>query len=133
MKKVTIIFIVLIQLASAQDNYYYKNNQKQSLTPINVVNTKSLSKVKSTMDYYQNDNGIILGVSDKLIIKLSDEVSLQTYLDEFNITIEKTLSKNLYLLKVENKKLTIDISNILSQKDDVEYAHPDFTKKRVRR
>ena len=133
MKIITIILIILIQLALAQDNYYYKNNQKQSLTPINVVNTKSLSKVKSTMDYYENENGIVLGVSDKLILKLNNEDNLQVYLDEFNITLKKILSKNLYLLKVEDKKSTIDISNRLRQKDDVEYAHPDFTKKRVRR
>jgi len=128
MKNITIIFIVLIQLGCANDSYYYKNNKKVTLTPNTSMLRSSLS-----LDYYQNDKGIILGVSDKLIVKLKDSSSLEKYLSEFNLTLEKTLSKNLYLLKTQNKSLTINISNRLNEKEDVKYAHPDFIKKRMRR
>lgn len=59
---------------------------------------------------------MILGVTDKLILKLKDEKKLKNYLDEFKITLEKTLGQNLYLLKTTNKSLTIDMANRLNGK-----------------
>ena len=120
--------MVLIQYGCASDNYYYKNNQK-------VTITQSVSMLRSNIniDYYQNNQGIVLGVTDRLIVKLKDNKDLEQTLNEFNLRLEKTLSKNLYLLKTINKNLTIDISNRLSEKEYIEYSHPDFIKKRINR
>lgn len=126
-KTITIILILFVQPGCASDNYY-RNNLKVSIKPI-----PSLSKSNSRVDYYQNEHGTVLGVSNKLIVKLKDSSSLEYCLDEFNLTLEKTLGKNLYLLKSSDKNLTIDISNRLNEKDDVKYAHPDFIKKIKRR
>ncbi len=126
--KIVLFFIVLTQFLYASDNYYYKNNKKVTIIP-----TVSLLRATSTIDYYKNDRGIVLGVSDKLILKLQDGNDIQDYLLEFNLIIEKLLAKNLYLLRVKDKSLTIDISNRLSEKEDVLYAHPDFIKKRISR
>lgn len=128
MKNIIIIFVVLIQYGYANDNYYYNNNQKVTITPNN-----SISRSNTNIDYYQNDKGIVLGVTDKLIVKLKDDKNLEQVLNEFTLKIEKTLSKNLYLLKTTNKNLTIDISNRLSEKEYIEYSHPDFIKKRIAR
>lgn len=128
MKKITSVLILLIQLGCASDNYYYKNNQKVSIKP-----STSVLRSDVGIDYYQNDKGILLGVTDKLIVKLKNSNNLKKYLVEFNLIMEKTLGKNLYLLKAQEKSLTIDISNRLSEKEDVVYAHPDFIKQRVRR
>ena len=128
MKNIIIIFIVIIQYGCANDNYYYKNNQKVTITA-----TNSISRSNTNIDYYQNNQGISLGVTDKLIVKLKDVKDLEQILNKFNLTLEKTLSKNLYLLKTTNKNLTIDISNRLSEKEYIEYSHPDFIKKRMSR
>ncbi len=124
---ITIALMLFVQSGCASDNYY-RNNVKVSITPIS-----SISGSNSNVDYYQNEKGIVLGVSNKLLVKLKDSASLANYLDEFNLTLEKTLGKNLYLLKSSDKNLTIDIANRLNEKDDVEYSHPDFIKKRMRR
>ena len=128
MKNLIIIFIVLLQYGCANDNYYYKNNQKITITP-----SISISRNSSNIDYYQNNEGIVLGVTDKLIVKLIDDKNLEQILNEFNLILEKTLSKNMYLLKVTNKNLSIDISNRLSEKEYIEYSHPDFIKRRMSR
>lgn len=128
MKKTFLFLILILQLGCANDNYYYKNNQKVNLTPQTFI-----SRSASNIDYYQNDKGIVLGVTDKLIVKLKDAKKLEKILSEFNLTLEKTLSKNLYLLKTSNKNLTVDISNRLSEKEDVAYSHPDFIKKIMNR
>ncbi len=128
MRNITITFILLIQYGCASDNYSYKNNQKVTITP-NISMIRSISDI----DYYQNNRGIVLGVTDKLIVKLKDDKKLEDILIEFNLILEKTLSKNLYLFKTTNKNLTIDISNRLSEKEYTEYSHPDFIKKRMSR
>ncbi|MCX6077716.1 MAG: hypothetical protein NTW78_12640 [Campylobacterales bacterium] len=122
--------MVLLQYGSADDTYYYKSGQRVTITK---VSTTGSYRGSSTIDYYKTDNGVIVGVTDKIIVKLNSDSDIKKYLDEFNATIEKELGKNLYLLKAENKRLTIDISNRLSEKNGVEYAHPDFIKKRVSR
>ena len=92
-----------------------------------------MSRSNSSIDYYSTEKGITIGVTDKLIVKLKNDSSLGKYLNEFNLVLEKVLGKNIYLLRVNNKNLTIDTSNRLAEKKDVLYAHPDFIKKRMRR
>jgi len=123
-----ILLISLVGYAYASDNYYYKNNHK-----VNLTAQTSISRSNSHTDYYQNDQGIVFGVTDKLIVKLKDAQKLKQILNEFHLTLEKNLSNNLYLLKTSNKKLTVDISNRLSEKEYVEYSHPDFIKRRINR
>ena len=128
MKKFIIISILLMQFLNAADNYYYKNGKVAILTPLNST-MRSLENI----DYYQNERGVVFGVKNTLLLKLEDEQNLQNYLNEFDLTIKKSLGKNLYFLQTTDKALTVDIANRLSEKEDVAYAHPDFMKKRVRR
>ncbi len=128
MKKFIIISILLTQFLNAADNYYYKNGKVAILTPLNST-MRSLENI----DYYQNERGVVFGVKNTLLLKLEDEQNLQNYLNEFDLTVKKSLDKHLYLLQTIDKSLTIDIANRLSEKEDVAYAHPDFIKKRVRR
>jgi len=128
MKTTFFIIIALIQIAHASDNYYYQNNKMIHLTP-----TSNLLKNNSDIDYYQNENGTVLGVGDKIIVKIKDGVSIDNLLSQFNLSFEKMLTKNLYLLKVKDKNLAIDISNRLNEHNEVQYAQPDFIKTKIRR
>ncbi len=128
MIKITFAFIILIQLGYSQDHYYYKDNIKVSLKPY-MQSSRNTSKI----DYYKNEKGILLGVTDKIIVKVMDESYLIQGIQEFNLTIEKRLSANLYLLKVLEQNKTLDIANSLNQKEGILYAHPDFIKKRIKR
>ena len=56
---------------------------------------------------------LVVGITNRLIVKIKNE--------------------NLYLLQTKNKYLTLITSNKLTQKEDIEYAHPDFIKKKVLR
>ena len=128
MRNIIIIFIVFVQYGCASDSYYYQNSKKIGLSSV-----KSISRSNSKIDYYQNERGTVMGVTNHLIVKFKNIKNLNHYLSEFNLAIEKILGKNLYLLKTINKSLTINISNRLSEKADIEYSQPDFIKKRVRR
>lgn len=119
----TILFL-LFQNGCANDIYYYQSKKRVKLTPI-----KSISRDLSNIDYYKNSRGIILGVTDKLLVKLKDKKYLNQILQEYNLTLFKKLDRNLFVLKAKDKSLTIQISNTLAKKDFVEYAYPDFIKK----
>ncbi len=127
MKKLLLIFMLLIQYIFAQE-YYYGNHQKISLEPY-TPDTRSSDKI----DYYKNEKGTVVGVTNQIIIKISDESQIGIYAHEFNLSIEKKLSATLYLVKVSDKSKTLDIANDLSRKNGVVYAHPDFVKARVLR
>ena len=124
MKKIITILILLIQYGCAKDFYYYQDSKKVYLTPIKP-NLRDISNI----DYYKNSNGTILGVTDRLVVKLKDKGYLKSILKEYSLELLKVLGENLYLLKTKDRNLTIKISNALYKKDFVEYAHPDFIKK----
>ncbi|MDF1883500.1 hypothetical protein JHD49_06050 [Sulfurimonas sp. SAG-AH-194-C21] len=129
MKKTVIICILFVSVLQVFGNtYYYKNNKKVGLSLKKVV-----SRATTNIDYYVNEYGIELGITDKLIVKTKNKKTLIIYLDEFNLSIEKELSKDLYLLKTMDKNLTINIANKLNEKNTILYAHPDFIKKRMMR
>jgi len=122
------IFIILVTSLFSQEYYYYKNTQKISLKKLS-----STSRAQINIDYYTNDKGLILGVSDKIVVKLKLHDNLEKYLKMYDLHIEKIISKNLYLLGVKDKSVTLEISNTLNQQEDVIYAQPDFIKKSLRR
>lgn len=112
----------------SQEYYYYKNSKKVQLEKVT-----SISRTQSVVDYYKNDMGILLGVSDKIILKLKLHDNLDNYIKLYDLHIEKVISENLYLLTVKDKSLTLEIANSLNEKEDVVYAQPDFIKKSLRR
>ncbi|NQY21860.1 MAG: hypothetical protein HRT40_11255, partial [Campylobacteraceae bacterium] len=83
--------------------------------------------------YYKNEEGITLAVNNRLILKLKNKGNFDLYLNEFNMIIIKQLSSNTFLLKVQDKSLTLETSSFLSLKEDVEFSHPDFIKRRFKR
>jgi hypothetical protein len=132
MKTTFLIIIALTQLTFASDNYYYQNSKKTYLTHL-VDPSSDLLKNNLDIDYYKNENNITLGVGDKIIVKIKKGVVIENLLTQFNLSFEKKLTKNLYLVKVANKNVAIDIANRLSEHHEVEYAQPDFHKIRIRR
>lgn len=128
MKKVILLCIVFIYVGCASDKYYYKNNAKAKLSPV-----ENISRSTSTIDYYTTANNKKVGVTTKILVKFIDDSNLDNYLLEFNLSLNKKMSENLYLLEVEDKDLTIDVANSLYEKDDIKYAHPDFIKKLIKR
>lgn len=122
------MLIVFAELLSASEQYYYQDNQKIILAPYHDRFTQ-----RSDVDYYKNSKNLILGVTDKLIIKTRGDIDIVKYLDTFKLIVLKKLDTTIYLLKTQNKSLTIDIANKLNEYEDVIYAHPDFIKKRVLR
>ena len=117
-----------MQTVYAQEHYYYKNNTKVFLYEYN-----SHYRDTGSINYYKNEKGILLGVTDKIVVKCKEAACLDNYISEFNLTTPDRLGNDLYVVKVAHRSLTLDTANKLSQKDDIAYAHPDFIKKQLSR
>lgn len=126
--KFFVYIVLLTQFIYANESYYCYGDKKISIVPL-IDKSRSIKAV----DYYQDENGHVLGVSDKLIVAFKDSASLQTILENYKVTIVSELFTNTYLLKVSNKKETLSMANTLNELSEVLYAHPDFLKKRFKR
>lgn len=100
----------------------------KTLTPL-----YSIARNSSQIDYYKDENKRVLGVTNRLIVKLKDQHYLEEVLKKFQLKMERELGRNLYLLQTSDKKFTLEISKKLNMKDFIEYAHPDFIKKTIKR
>lgn len=130
MRAAIYIFLALLQVGCASDGYYYQEGKKISLTPNNEI---SRSTDGSGMDYYTNERGTLLGVSEKIIVKLKNGVTIDSILSKYGLSLEKELGTDLYLLKADDRSKTIDTANRLSEDENIKYAQPDFSKKRFKR
>ena len=126
MKKIFIVFTVLIEILSAQEYFYYKKDRKTELIPQQIQGSQNVL-------YYKTKEGYLLGVGDRILVKSNNDTLLNKYLAEYNLTLLKRLSDHLYLIEVPNKSLTLDIANLLNRKEGILYAHPDFKKPRILR
>ncbi len=118
------IFIVLFsQFLFANDTYYYKKNTK-----IDLIYTKSIYRDLSSIDYYKTKNNILLGVSNSILVKITNKISIDDIAQDFNLTVKQKFTDNLYLVEVKNKNLTLDIANKLNNLSYIKYAQPNFLK-----
>ena len=123
-----LLLALLLQNLSANKHFYYNENKKRALTPLHAM-----ARGESNIDYYEDENKRVLGVTKRLLVKLTESRYLQKIMDEFNLTMQKKVANNLYLLQTKDKKLTLEVSQKLTEKEFVEYAHPDFIKKTLKR
>ncbi len=138
MIKKSLIILFFFELSFSNNLYYFKNNSKIFLEPTNTtINSRYISNsntYNTNIDYYKTNNDVILGVSDTILIKVTNEnTDISSYLNEFDLSIKSKLGKKIYLLKTKNKSLTIDIANSLYLKENIKYAHPNFLRKRIKR
>ena len=129
MRYILVVLIVVTATLIADDNFYYQNGKKVSLSFVMMPT----SRTNDTMRFYKNEYGTLLGVSKRLIVKFKTDVSPKSYLNKFNLKLVKSLGRDLYLLETKNVSSTIGIANKLTKLNTIKYAHPDFTKKRRRR
>lgn len=131
--KQIILFLtfLLFANASASDNFYYQDGKKVMLIPMRSI--QKFSKIDSNKKiHFYRSNRIVVGVTDKIIVKLEQD-NIEKYILDFNLTKVKKLGKNLYLVKVKNSVKTIDIANKLTKTKGIKYVHPDFIKKMRKR
>jgi hypothetical protein len=113
-------------MGCANESYYYNGSEKVAIYP-------QINRTDTNVIYYENENGTLLGVSDKIILKVKDGVEIDSILQKYNLILEKSVTKRVYVVKVADKSMCIGIANNLKEDKDIVYAQPDFIKQNIKR
>ncbi|SFP99805.1 S8 family serine peptidase [Hydrogenimonas thermophila] len=125
MKKTALTLALVAQLSFATDSYFYFGDRKIDITP---CQTEQILR-EGVKCYELLMVGSIVGVGDQIIVKTKEIKALESYAKELNASIIKPISKDMYLIKANDRTKTIDIANRLHEKEEIEYAQPDFVRK----
>ncbi|MDY0121797.1 MAG: hypothetical protein RBR54_07615 [Sulfurimonas sp.] len=114
----------------AQD-FYYKQNKKVFLTPIQD-DTTLLQRSAETqgLKYYKTPNNVIVGVSDEILLHTRE---IDAVAQAYGLTLIQELATNLYLVRFGDKNTTLQQANKLHEDARVKFAHPNFYKQVQRR
>ncbi len=124
-------FFILVMAVTlfGSEVFYYEFGKKVFLNKL-----PSSRNSTSGIVYYKTRNGSKVGVSNKILAKCegSSEVCKKLFdMDEI-LNVEQ-ISNTISLITIKKEADVFEVSNILSQKDEILFAHPDFVKKKRRR
>lgn len=127
MRSVLLLYLTLFCITVNAEDFYYKNNKKVSLTPLdtNATQTRNLQKNRDTR-YYMTPQQKVVGVKDEIILSTT---KIEKVVQSYDITPLRELAENIYLVRVNDSANTLDMANRLYEDPDVLYAHPNFYKK----
>ena len=135
MSKLFLIAFLFSHLFSAQT--YYEYGQKVELTPLEPKHSASLTPMTEdsnrSIRYFEKPNAQIVGVDNSIIAKCKNDDECKSVMETYPGLRFETLSKNIYLIYLENPEEIFDISVKLYEEGCFEYVHPNFYKeKRLR-
>lgn len=121
-----LILCISLNIVNASE-FYYKNGKKIFLNPVSspVLFYRNISNVK----YYETPNKKVVGIDDKIVIKVKKNTDLDQLSLKYNITIIKKIFNENYLVRITQGDDALDISNKLYMNNNVIYAHPSFIRK----
>ncbi|MCD6259463.1 MAG: hypothetical protein J7J31_07660 [Helicobacteraceae bacterium] len=114
----------------AQD-FYYKQNKKVLLTPVqDVTIVLQRSSGMQGLKYYKTPRDVIVGVSDEILLHTRE---IDAVAQEYGLTLIQELSTNLYLVRFSDQNRTLQQANRVHEDARVKFAHPNFYKQVQRR
>ena len=124
-----LLLTILLYSTIFSDTYYYEYGKKIQLTKLKetrVIDDKNIT-------YYQNSAGQKMGVKNEIIVKCKHTGRCSDIFKKYNLTNIKNLTSKILLIKVEVETDPFELSQKLSLEDNIEFAEPNFIKKRQNR
>ncbi|VAY87609.1 hypothetical protein MNB_ARC-1_502 [hydrothermal vent metagenome] len=75
---------------------------------------------------YKDENGKDIKIKSNFFIKLKKNVDIKIILHDYNITIDKQYSKQLYLANSEYDKNILEIIQNINNDENTLFASPNF-------
>ena len=88
---------------------------------------------EGNITYYKTQEGRTIGIRDEILLKLANPLVLDRIVKRYPVKVKKSLSGNIYLLKVIPGENTLKVCNQIRKETGVFYAHPNLIKKIHRR
>ena len=130
-----ILLIALFSQAILAEVSYYEYGKKVTLTKVKKsrsVDTKTLM-LDTNITYYENSNGQKMGVKNEVIAKCKKDKNCDALFKSLSLTDRKNLTKTMVLFRLNKGQDPFGISTKLSEDAKIEFAHPNFIKKRKKR
>lgn len=121
-------FFIFISEVLFSDITFYQEENKTITTLYKIEST--IKEPIDVLRWYKNSKGTQLGLKNKFFLKISDSLERDKILHDFNLTVLKQYSKNLYLVKSNQhtsellrtiNEININLGKLV--------AHPNFYKK----
>ena len=127
MKILTFLIVLFSTLHS--ETFYYEFGKKVTVTKIK----DNRENVKDGISYYKNKIGQKIGVKNEIITKCKKSIDCKTVLKEYDFINIKNLTSKILLITLNENQDPFLISQQLYLDDKIEFAHPNFIKKKTRR
>ncbi|HIP59969.1 MAG TPA: hypothetical protein EYH01_06040 [Campylobacterales bacterium] len=124
-----LLLIILFCSTILSDTYYYEYGKKIQLTKLKETRASN----DTNITYYQNSSGQKVGVKKEIIVKCKNVSSCQDVFKKYNLNQIENLTSKIILITLKADIDPFELSQKLSLEDDIEFAHPNFIKKRKRR
>ena len=124
-----LLLIILFCTTLLSDTYYYSFGKKVKLTKLKetrVINDQNIT-------YYKNSAGQKLGVKNEILTKCKEKDKCKDIFKKYNLTQIKNLTPNILLITLKNTEDPFELSQKLFLEDMIEFAHPNFIKRKQRR
>ncbi len=131
-KLIIFVFSGYFVLYADIDFYQESNNTVIKLQPVDISQYHLKRAPKQAVNWYKNDNGILLGLKKSFFLSAHDSRLLQEITKDFNLTLHRQYPNNLYLVETKNKEVLRTINRI-NKKYNRLIAHPNFYKKVTKR
>lgn len=125
----TLLSIILLYSTLWSETYYYQYGKKVQLTKLKesrVANDQNIS-------YYQNASGQKIGVKNEILTKCKQVDQCSEIFEKYKLTKIKHLTKKILIITLDKDMDPFDTSQKLSLEEKIEFAHPNFIKRRQRR
>ena len=129
MKSGLLMITGMVTLLGAGEYFYYNQNERISLTPVDRgVQTRD---IKGPVTFLEKDRNEVV-VANRVLLKLSDETKLDALLAKYGLKILKRYETGgLYLLEAPDAYAAIRAANALHDEPGVLFSQPDIGRKRI--
>ncbi len=126
-------FLIVLSVSSLfSSSTYYEYGKKVELTP--YIQNKSIQLNKQdrniSLRYYKNQNDRVVGVDNTIIAKCLQQNDCISVINKYTNLRYKIISKDTYIISVDNQEEVFDMSVKLYEEGCFKYAHPNFYRQR---
>ncbi|MCH9741354.1 MAG: hypothetical protein K0U38_11040 [Epsilonproteobacteria bacterium] len=128
MRKTILLPILALTVVGCAGDFYYENDKKVEVTKVAEKRDN-----KSNVTYYKTSNGHKVGVTNEILVQCKADVDCTKVLSKYETLSVSNLSDTILLVTVATEKNVFEVSQTLYNDADIEVAHPNFIKEKVRR
>lgn len=125
----TLLIITFFCSTILSDTYYYEYGKKIQLTELKETRASN----DNNITYYQNSAGQKVGVKNEIITKCKVPNQCNEIFEKYGLTQITNLTSKILLITLKAEDNPFELSQKLFLEKNIEFAHPNFIKKRQKR